>query len=121
MPTFSRLLPFFFLVSTHAMAAKESDLAAVEIEKLIAAVAASSCQFERNGKRYDSAAAASHLSLKYHGGKSYADTAEHFIDRLAAKSSITHKPYRILCAGEGDYLASQLLRKTLQTIRSSEP
>ncbi len=90
----------------------DDDVAEQEITALIAAVESSGCFFLRNGDRHDSAEAVDHLRLKYRRGRRYADTAEHFIERLASKSSWSGKPYFIECDGEqspsGDWLSAQL-------------
>ena len=90
----------------------DDHIAEQEITALIAAVESSECFFLRNGDRHDSAEAADHLRLKYRRGRRYAGTAEHFIERLASKSSWSGKPYFIECDGEqspsGDWLSSQL-------------
>ncbi|CAN0592404.1 unnamed protein product, partial [Ectocarpus sp. 12 AP-2014] len=83
-----------------------------EIEALITAVETSSCVFERNGDRHEAADAAEHLRLKYRRGKRYADTAEHFIERLASESSWSGKPYFIECENgrvpSGEWLLREL-------------
>lgn len=76
-----------------------TDSAAEEIDYLIQQVANSGCTFTRNGVDHDAADAADHMRLKYRRGQRYADTAEHFIDRLASESSWTGKPYTITCDG----------------------
>ena len=90
----------------------DDNVAEQEITALIAAVESSGCFFLRNADRHDSAEAADHLRLKYRRGRRYADTAEHFIERLASKSSWSGKPYFIECDGEqspsGDWLSAQL-------------
>jgi hypothetical protein len=67
-----------------------------EINALIRAIETSGFQFIRNGDQYTAAQAAEHLRLKYSKGKSYAQTAEAFIDNLASQSSISKKPYYLL-------------------------
>ena len=83
-----------------------------EIESLLAAVAASGCDFERNDELYPSDQAADHLALKYRRGTRYVSTAEDFIDRLASKSSWSGSPYYVICDGvktaSGDWLHQQL-------------
>lgn len=101
------------------MAAPARVNAEAEIVELIQAVALSGCEFERNGKRYDSVEAADHLQLKYSRGKRYARTAEQFIDRLASKSSITGKPYLIICAKSGEHRARDWLEDALNAQRKS--
>lgn len=96
-----------------AAAYAEPDTTAAEIEHLIAAVGASGCTFVRNGKEHDAEAAESHLRMKYHRGRRHAGTAERFIERLASKSSMSRKPYLMVCPDEppvpsGDWLSTQL-------------
>jgi len=99
--------------------AAAQDLAEAEIQGLIEAVQLSGCEFERNGKRYDSLEAADHMRLKYRRGKRYAKTVEQFIDRLASKSSISGRPYLIICAASGEHTAKQWLEIELAAQRSS--
>jgi hypothetical protein len=70
-----------------------------EVGHLIEFVAASGCDFNRNGSAHNSVDAAEHLALKYRRGKRWVDTAEHFIERLASSSSLSKKPYTVNCAG----------------------
>ena len=83
-----------------------------EIQNLLAAVATSGCDFERNDELYPSDQAADHLALKYRRGTRYVSTAEDFIDRLASKSSWSGSPYYVICDGakttSGDWLHQQL-------------
>jgi len=85
---------------------------------LIEAVAVSGCTFERNGNQYDAKSAADHLRMKYRRGKRYANTSENFIDRLASRSSITRKPYFIICADSDKQTASDWLYAALAIIRT---
>ncbi len=91
-----------------------ADAAAAEIEALIQTVETSGCTFIRNDTRHDAGDAAEHLRLKYRRGKRYADTTEHFIERLASKSSWSGKPYFIECDNvqeeAGDWLTDELHR-----------
>jgi len=86
-----------------------------EVNFLIDDVAASGCDFQRNGTVHDSVDAADHLRLKYRRGKRYADTAEHFIDHLATESSWTGQPYTVICDGveepSGEWLHRRLQEK----------
>ncbi|MDX1508576.1 MAG: DUF5329 domain-containing protein [Woeseiaceae bacterium] len=77
-----------------------ADEAAAEIEHLLQAIGSSDCTFVRNGKQHSAEAAEQHLRMKYRRGKRYADTTEHFIDRLATASSWSKKPYMIECPGD---------------------
>ncbi len=81
-----------------------------EIHYLIEFVRGSGCTFHRNGTDYPSGEAAEHLQLKYRRGARYADTAEHFIDRLASESSWSGKAYTVTCEGVSEPSASWLHR-----------
>ncbi len=70
-----------------------------DITYLLNFVGTSGCTFIRNGDEHEAADAADHLRLKYKRGKSYAGSAEQFIDRLATESSWTGKPYTVTCDG----------------------
>ncbi len=102
----------FVVLAPLFVSAAETNTAEREINGLIAAVETSGCVFIRNGDRHDAEAAADHLRLKYRRGRRYADTAEHFIERLASKSSWSGKLYMIECEGQsepsGDWLRGQL-------------
>lgn len=87
-------LSALFLCS-NGLAAEDGSIARQEIDQLIEAVEKSGCTFHRNGKAHDAKDGAEHLRLKLKRGGKYADTAEHFIERLASKSSWTGKPYMI--------------------------
>lgn len=97
-----------------------SEPVAAEIEVLIQAVASSGCEFERNGNRYDAAAAADHLRLKYRRGKRYAASTEKFIDRLASKSFFTGRQYLMLCPGENEQTANAWLHVALNAQRHAD-
>ncbi|MEP4486702.1 MAG: DUF5329 domain-containing protein [Halioglobus sp.] len=111
-----------WLLLPTAMAHAAPSQAPTEIEHLLVFVAGSGCTFHRNGSDHDSADAADHLRLKYSRGKRYADSAEHFIDRLASKSSWTGKPYTVTCANQtepsGDWLNRELKRYRAAAVSS---
>lgn len=95
--------------------------AAQEISFLLDTVAASHCQFNRNGSWYDSDQARAHLRQKYDylQKRKLALTAESFIERAGSTSSISGKPYKIQCPGaapvdSGAWLTSQLTRYRTQ-------
>jgi len=104
------LLTMLALLSPAAVFADDAD---TEIDHLITTVGESGCTFIRNGSRHDAEDAASHMRLKYRRGKRYAPTAELFIERLASKSSMTGRLYKIDCPGSeavpsGDWLTARL-------------
>ncbi|MEH6580992.1 MAG: DUF5329 domain-containing protein [Halioglobus sp.] len=89
-----------------------------EVQYLLAFVANSGCDFERNGSTHDPADAADHLRLKYRRGARYVDTAEHFIDRLASESSWTGRDYSATCNGK-EIPTGQWLHQALDDYRAT--
>ncbi|MEM1114328.1 MAG: DUF5329 domain-containing protein [Pseudomonadota bacterium] len=106
------------LVAGLALPAAATDQAEREIQHLLSFVEASGCTFHRNGSDYDSADAADHLRLKYRRGARYADTAEHFVDRLASQSSWSGKPYSVSCDGDTEP-SGEWLHRELEAYRVS--
>ena len=106
------LLVTLLLLAMAASPARAADDAAA-IEYLLVAVGESGCTFIRNGKEYASEEAERHLRMKYRRGKRWAPDARAFIDRLASKSSMSGKPYRMRCADEGEQLTSEWLEVKL--------
>lgn len=94
-----------------------AETAAEEITYLIDTIRHSSCTFIRNGKDYDGAAAADHITAKYEHFKPEIHTTEDFIDRAATKSEMTGEPYRLRCDGAPVETAADWLRTTLATHR----
>ena len=79
-------------LTAHAREAKES----ARIEHLISSVEKlSGAKFIRNGTEYDPKKAGEHLRMKLGKAGEKVKTAENFIDGIAAKSSISGKPYKI--------------------------
>lgn len=83
-----------------------------EIASLLNFVEQSKCTFIRNGKEYDSFEARQHIEKKYNYYKERISSVEDFIRYAAEKSSITGKPYRVLCDGvhmnSSDWLNAEL-------------
>jgi hypothetical protein len=75
--------------------------AADEITHLFGYLERSGCEFERNGRWYDAAAAKAHLQSKYQlaSAGSQIVTAEEFIERVASKSSMSGLAYEVRCNG----------------------
>ena len=92
-----------------------------EIDHLIAAIGASGCTFVRNGKEHSAAEAESHIRSKYRRGKRYAKTTEAFIERLASQSSMSKKPYWMMCPGSEPIQSGDWLRAELAAYRSVSP
>jgi len=83
-----------------------------EIAGLLQFIEQSKCTFTRNSKLYDSFAARQHIEKKYNYYTKRITTAEEFIQYSATKSSITGKPYTVLCNGvtmnSSDWLNAEL-------------
>jgi hypothetical protein len=85
-----------------------------EITYLLQFIEQSECTFIRNAKQYNSLNARQHIEQKYNYYKKRITTAEDFIQYSASKSSITGKPYRVICNGVGmnssDWLNTELYK-----------
>jgi hypothetical protein len=101
--------------------AAPSPKAKQEIDALIAALPASKCEFQRNGKWYGAADARSHLQRKYDYllKKNLVNTAEQFIERAASESSMSGREYRVRCPGQGEQSSETWFRAQLQRLRGS--
>lgn len=73
--------------------------AQAEIKALIATLAGSGCEFERNGRWYGADRAQEHLRRKHEWlrRRGLAPTAELFIERAATSSSVSGRAYRVRC------------------------
>ena len=70
-----------------------------EIQHLLQYVENSGCEFERNGKVYDSKEARSHIERKYNYVRKYVGETEDFIKYAATESSMSGKKYQVICDG----------------------
>ncbi len=109
------------LMTASACLAASTEPARTEITHLLGAVEKSGCKFQRNGSWHDAAAARKHLEKKfaYLEKKSLAPSAELFIERGAATSSTSGKPYQMQCAGSGPVPSSQWLNAELKRYRET--
>lgn len=112
------LIVFLLLLGSLSAHSLDSD---AEIEFLLSAIGSSGCEFSRNGSVHSAAEAESHLRMKYDNGRRYVSSAEQFIDRLASKSSITRRPYSIVCAEGVTTLSSDWLYNKLNEYRDNQP
>ena len=83
-----------------------------EITHLLNYIETSDCIFIRNGSRHDPKEAVKHIEKKYNYLKKRIKKTEDFIKGAATKSSISGKPYMIICNGKemktADWLAAEL-------------
>ena len=116
-----RILRGLIMATTLTLAGslQASEAGDREIELLLDFVSTSGCDFIRNGNRHPPPEAADHLRLKYSRAKRYAGTAEHFIDRLASKSSWSGTPYEVDCPDQPAQPAGPWLHQALTELRES--
>lgn len=115
----SLLAALLFVSPAHA--APLSTAAKGEIEALLSRLAASGCQFKRNGTWYTAAEAQAHLQRKldYLADRGAVASAEQFIERAASKSSMSGQAYRVKCGAEPAVPSSLWLYPELRALRDA--
>lgn len=115
------LLSFVCVVATPAMA-DPGIAAGAEIEHLLGFLANSGCEFQRNGKWFNSQKARDHLRKKYEYllEKDLVQSAEHFVERAATGSSRSHNAYKVRCAGLSEVTSATWLTEELARYRSRQ-
>jgi hypothetical protein len=115
----SLLAALLFVSPAHADPL--STAARGEIEALLSRLAASGCQFQRNGTWYTAAEAQAHLQRKldYLADRGAVATAEQFIERAATKSSMSGQAYRVKCGPQPAVPSSRWLYPELQALRDA--
>jgi len=108
------LFCLFILLSFHTAAAAGTT---EEIAFLLLFIEQSECTFIRNGKHYDALEAREHIEKKYAFYKERINSAEDFILYSATKSSITGKPYMVIC-NDVNMLTSEWLYTKLDKLRT---
>jgi len=108
------LFCLFILLSFHTAAAAGTT---EEIAFLLLFIEQSECTFIRNGKHYDALEAREHIEKKYGFYKKRINSAEDFILYSATKSSITGKPYMVIC-NDDNMLTSEWLYAKLDKLRT---
>ena len=101
-----------------SLSGKSADSTEREVRLLIDAIAASHCDFNRNGRQHTAEEAAAHLELKYARAGKHIDSADEFITQLASSSSFTGKPYLMSCEG-GTLPAGDWMIEALEQIRAN--
>ena len=117
-----RLLAIACLLSCCAPSlAAPSPKAQREIQGLLDALSASSCEFQRNGTWHGRDEAREHLQRKYDYllKRDLADTAEQFIERAASKSSMSGRAYQVRCPGQPVQPAAVWFKARLDALRGS--
>jgi len=91
-----------------------------EIDHLLAFVAGTTCQYERNGSVYDGARAEQHIKKKYEYFKNKINSAEDFIKYSATKSTMSGKQYKIHCENMATQNSSDWLLNELKKYRDNQ-
>jgi hypothetical protein len=119
-----RIIKSLLFVLTMALnilpaGATPPSVAETEINYLLGLIEQSGCEFFRNGTWYDAQRAQAHLRAKYDAlaAKSQIDTAEDFVEKAAASSSISGRPYQIRCGGGAPMTTRQWLTAALARYR----
>lgn len=117
-----RFVALAFALGTLAVQAAPSDDANREILELLQRLERSGCEFNRNGRWHDAAAARAHLEKKYRhlADRDLVKTAEDFIEIGASKSSMTGKPYEVRCGDRPPVASAPWLTDELRHIRASK-
>ncbi len=108
------------LLAPLAQAATLPPAARVEIDSLLSRLAASGCQFRRNGIWYTAAEAQVHLrrKLDYLVDKAAVASTEQFIERAASRSSVSGQVYQVRCGGNPPAPSGAWLYAELRALRS---
>ena len=108
----TRVIIAILLCCFSALTVSASPAMEDEIHHLLNAIATSDCVFVRNNSRYKPDEAVKHIEKKYNYLKKRIKTTEDFIMGAATKSSMSGKPYLMICNGRetpsADWLHSKL-------------
>jgi hypothetical protein len=107
-----------FSVAAHAL---PPPVAQAEINFLLSTIAASGCEFYRNGSWYGAKEAAAHLSSKFRYllARDQVQSSEDFIEKAATRSSLSGRAYAIRCDGDEVVPTHQWLVSILAQYRES--
>ncbi|GAA6136015.1 YfeK family protein [Oceaniserpentilla sp. 4NH20-0058] len=90
-----------------------------EIQHLLTFVKNTQCSYIRNGTQHTGKDAVEHIKKKYDYFADDIETTEDFIRLSATKSTISGKPYRVICDGKTTSSANWLLNE-LAAFRQSQ-
>ena len=108
------ILSLFVFISANTVLATDNE----EIEYLLSFIASSNCVFIRNGSEHEAGEARDHLEMKYNHVKKRIKSADMFIEKIAAQSSITRRKYRVRCGGK-EFATEKWLKDALAAHRAS--
>jgi len=107
----------FLLIAATVLVPMESRAdTEIEIKHLIEYIENSKCTFIRNGKEYDTKETLAHILGKYEYTKRRIKSAEDFIKYTVTKSSISNRPYTVLCDGR-EIVSAEWLSEELKRFR----
>jgi len=103
-------------------AAAISAAGTTEVEQLLTRLAASDCQFNRNGSWYSSAEARDHLNRKYQYAldKKLIASSDEFISVVGSKSSSSGSAYAVKCGASAQQPSAEWLNNELRKLRASK-
>ena len=127
----ARLIPLALALALSAMALALSAMpvhaaleaaALQEIDTLLARLADSACDFERNGSWHSAADARTHLLRKRDAvaRRTTIASSEQFIELAASASSTSGRPYRVRCGAAAPVEGRRWLLDELQRLRRPE-
>lgn len=117
----ARLIPLVLVLAWSAMPVRAAIEAAAlqEIDTLLARLAASACDFERNGTWHPAVEARTHLLRKRDAvaRRTTIASSEQFIELAASASSTSGRPYRVRCGAAAPVESRRWLLDELQRLR----
>ena len=110
-------------VALELAAAPLAPQARLEIDGLLDRLAASGCEFNRNGSWHSAPEAVVHLKRKlaYLEDHNLVASAEQFIERAGSGSSLSGESYLVRCGGAAPVKSSAWLQGQLAMIRAQKP
>lgn len=125
-PARSRLFrhgPSVTVMLLLAAAAAHADVSGpqrAEVAHLLEFVRTTACTIDRNGNLHDGPAAHAHIVKKYDYFRARIKTTEDFIDYSAARSTVSNRPYTVLCPGQARMETGEWLRRELERYRKKQ-
>ncbi|MDB5871824.1 MAG: hypothetical protein JWQ07_1266 [Ramlibacter sp.] len=125
MPIDARSFVAFFAAASLSLvtfAADPTPAAKREIEQLLSRLAASGCQFQRNGSWHDGPEARAHIERKYRYvlERHMVATTEDFISQAATESSMSGKAYAVKCPNQQELPSAKWMEAQLKVLRGSK-
>lgn len=94
------ILVILFTINSSVFAQILASLEQQKIEFLKSELLSSNCLFERNGKQYNAKKAVKHINRKQDHFEDEIDSTDKFIALTATQSSMSGKPYFIICGDD---------------------